>query len=89
MSWLNGHKEVDTTEQLNSKGQTEGKGGKKVMDNVSICTRAATALSALWALSTMQGGRSFSSECSGLEREYSPQHQAPRVDHCLGQLVLP
>ena len=63
MSWLNGHKEVDTTEQLNSKGQTEGKGGKKVMDNVSICTRAATALSALWALSTMQGGRSFSSEC--------------------------
>ena len=65
MSWLNGHKEVDTTERLNNKGETEGKGGKKVMDNVSIGTRAMTALSALWALSTMQGGSSFSSECFG------------------------
>ena len=65
MSWLNSHKEMDTAERLNSKGEPEGKGGEKVMDNVSICTRAVTALSTLWALSTMQGGRSFSSECLG------------------------
>lgn len=65
MSWLNGHKELDTTEQCNNQGETEGKGGETVMGNVSSCTRAMTAVSALWALSIMQVGNSFSSECFG------------------------
>ena len=64
MSWLNGHKELDTTERWNNKGETEGREGKSSGHREQLPQGYDCSLCP-WALSIMQVGNSFSSECCG------------------------